>query len=151
MLETTCKIAEISDTEILVKFIQEFYELDGHPFDDCTVRTTLTKILNNDSLGRVWLIQHGGEAIGYIILTFGYSLEYQGRDAFIDEFYIQASYRGQGVGSSTIKFIESVCPSLEIQAIHLEVERQNTAAQRFYRQIGFKDQERYLMTKWITT
>jgi diamine N-acetyltransferase len=92
-METTFKIAGTSDTKIVVKFIRELYKFDNYPFDECIVRITLAKILKNDSLGRVWLIQHGGEAIGYIVLTFGYSLEYQGRDAFIDEFYIQASHR----------------------------------------------------------
>lgn len=76
-METTFRIAEISDTEILMKFIQEFYKFDNHPFNNCTIRTRLAKILNNDGLGRVWLIQHSSEAICYIILTFGYSLEYQ--------------------------------------------------------------------------
>lgn len=85
-------------------------------------------ILSNDALWQVWLIQHGSEAIGYIILTFGYSLEGERRDAFIDEFYIKANYRGQGVGITTIKFLESVCPSLGIHAVHLEVKRQNTVA-----------------------
>lgn len=145
---TTFKIAEISDS-VLVELIQEYYEFDSHPFDESTVRNALAKILLDDSLGRVWLIQDDGEAIGYIVLTFGYSLEYRGRDAFIDEFYIRESHRGQGIGTKTIEFIESVCPSLEIQAVHLEVERKNLVAQSFYRQVGFKDQERYLMTKWI--
>lgn len=49
-------------------------------------------------MGRVWLIQHQSLAIGYVILTLGFSLEYGGRDAFIDEFYIQANYQGQGIG-----------------------------------------------------
>ncbi len=150
-METTFRIAEIADTEILVEFIREYYEFDGHPFDESSLRIALAKILNNDSLGRVWLIQHESEAIGYIVLTFGYSLEYQGRDAFIDEFYIRESYRGQGIGMKTMQFLESVCPALEIQALHLEVERKNTAAQNFYRKMGFKAQERYLMTKWIPT
>lgn len=148
-METTFKVAEKSDTEILIQFIQEFYEYDGHPFDEATVRTTLAKILNDNSLGRVWLIQQDNQAIGYIVLTFGYSLEYRGRDAFIDEFYIRESHRGQGVGVKSIQFIESVCPSLKIKALHLEVERENTIAQSFYRKVGFTDQNRYLMTKWI--
>ncbi|KAB8320098.1 GNAT family N-acetyltransferase [Tolypothrix campylonemoides VB511288] len=148
-METTFKVAEKSDTEILVQFIQEFYEYDGHSFDEATVRTALAKILNDNSLGRVWLIQQDNQAIGYIVLTFGYSLEYRGRDAFIDEFYIRESHRGQGLGVKTIQFIENVCPSLEIKALHLEVERENTIAQSFYRKVGFTDQNRYLMTKSI--
>jgi len=38
---------------------------------------------------------------------------------------------------------------LGVKALHLEVERTNTAAQAFYRKIGFKDHSRYLMTKWL--
>ena len=149
MTEANFKIAEKSDTGTLVEFIREYYEFEHLKFDESIVRTALAKILDDDSLGRVWLIQHGDEAIGYVVLTFGYSLEFRGRDAFIDELYIRESYRGQGVGMSVIQFIESVCPSLGIQALHLEVERKNTAAQNLYRKVGFKDHNRYLMTKWI--
>ncbi|MEI2578818.1 GNAT family N-acetyltransferase [Scytonema sp. PRP1] len=150
-METTFKFAENSDTELLIQFIQEFYKYDDHPFDEASIRAALAKILEDNSLGRVWLIQQDNQAIGYIVLTFGYSLEYRGRDAFIDEFYIRETHRGQGVGVKTIQFIESVCPSLEIKALHLEVERENTIAQSFYRKVGFADQNRYLMTKWIAT
>jgi GNAT superfamily N-acetyltransferase len=150
-METTFKFAENSDTELLIQLIQEFYKYDSHPFDEASIRAALAKILEDNSLGRVWLIQQDNQAIGYIVLTFGYSLEYRGRDAFIDEFYIRESHRGQGVGVKTIQFIESVCPSLEIKALHLEVERENTIAQSFYRKVGFADQNRYLMTKWIAT
>ena len=36
-----------------------------------------------------------------------------------------------------------------VSALHLEVERQNEAAQGFYRRLGFKDHDRYLMTRWL--
>ena len=147
-METTFKLAGNFDTELLIQFIQEFYKYDGHPFDEATLGTALAKILNDDSLGRVWLIQQDSQVIGYIILTFGYSLEYRGRDAFIDEFYIRERHRGQGLGRKTIQFVEEVCPSLGIHALHIEVERNNTAAQSFYRKVDFKDQDSYLMTKW---
>jgi GNAT superfamily N-acetyltransferase len=42
-------------------------------------------------------------AVGYIVLTFGYSLEYLGRDAFIDEFYLRESYRGRRWGRRTLE------------------------------------------------
>lgn len=150
-METNCKIAEKSDTETLVEFIREFHEEEHLPFDDNSVRTMLAEMLNDDSLGRVWLIQDGSEPIGYIVLTFSYSLEFQGRDGLIDELYIRESHRGQGIGTSALKFVEGVCPSLGIQALHLEVDRKNTAAQSLYRQVGFEDHDRYLMTKWIAT
>jgi diamine N-acetyltransferase len=146
-MEINFKIAETSDVEVLIDFIREYYDFDRHIFEENSIRTTLLKLLLDTSLGRVWLIRKGEAAIGYIVITFGYSLEYRGRDAFIDEFYIRASNRGQGIGQQTIQFIERVRPELGINALHLEVERHNTTAQNFYRQVGFVDQNRYLMTK----
>jgi ribosomal protein S18 acetylase RimI-like enzyme len=150
-MDTNFRIAENSDTETLVEFIREFHELEHLPFDDNSVRTMLAEILNDDSLGRVWLIQERSKPIGYIVLTFCYSLEFQGRDGLIDELYIRESHRGQGIGTSALQFVEGVCPSLGIQALHLEVDRKNTAAQSLYRKVGFEDHDRYLMTKWIAT
>lgn len=150
-MEITFKIADHSDTEILVQLIREFHEFEHLPFDEGTIRSLLAKLLKKDYLGRVWLIQQDRDALGYIVLTFGYSLEFLGRDAFIDELYIRESHRAQGVGTRALQFVEKMCPSLGIQALHLEADRKNTTAQSFYRKVGFEDHDRYLMTKWIAT
>jgi GNAT superfamily N-acetyltransferase len=148
-MENSFKLAAPSDIEILVQFIQEFHQLEQIPFEYSTVRSLLAPLLKDSSLGRVWLIQVDNEPIGYIVLTFGYSLEYLGRDAIIDEFYIRESYRRQGIGRKTLQFIQQICPSLGIQAIHLEVDRQNITAQNLYSKMGFKNNERYLMSQRI--
>ncbi len=41
----------------------------------------------------MWLIRHGGQTVGYVVLTFDYGLEYGGREMFIDELYVRASHR----------------------------------------------------------
>lgn len=147
-METNFKIANSSDNETLLELIQEFYKVEHLPFDDNMI-LALAKILNDDSLGRIWLIQDGNEVIGYVVLTFGYSLEFRGRDALVDELYIRENYRRQGVGTNALKFVEDVCASVGIEALHLEVDRKNTTAQGLYRKVGFADHDRYLMTKWI--
>ena len=148
-MDISFKIADNSDSEILVQFIREFHEIEHLPCDDNTIRRVLAKLLHDDSLGRVWLIQLDSKSIGYIVLVFGYSLEFLGRDAFIDELYIQEIYRGQGIGTRALQFVQEVSPSLEIQALHLEVDPINTAAQGLYRKMGFVEHDRYLMTKWL--
>ncbi|MCI0693638.1 GNAT family N-acetyltransferase [candidate division KSB1 bacterium] len=127
--------------------MREFYDYDHLPFDEPAARQALENILQDHALGRVWLIQDGEQAIGYVVLTLGYSLEYHGRDAFVDEIYISASHRGKGIGTQIIQFLEEVCRNLEVQALHLEVERANTKAQAFYHKVGFEDHDRYLLTK----
>ncbi|MCP4369735.1 MAG: GNAT family N-acetyltransferase [Deltaproteobacteria bacterium] len=101
------------------------------------------------SLGRAWLIYDAHEPIGYVILTLGYSLEYHGRDAFVDELFIKAGHRGQGVGRKVMQFVEAEAGKLGINALHLEVEYANKRAQALYHKMGFEDHKRYLLTKWL--
>ncbi len=142
--------AAIADLDLLIQLVQEYYEFDQHRFDHELIRKLLTAIIEDESCGYIWLIEAAGEAIGYVFLAIGsYSLEYGGRDAFIDELYLQENHRNQGIGRQTIAFLKATCATLGVKALHLEVERRNTNAQAFYRRMGFVDQNRYLMTQKI--
>jgi GNAT superfamily N-acetyltransferase len=143
------KPADSSDIETLITMMRELYAHDAIPFNESRTRNVLPLILKNRNIGRVYLVQVDKQTIGYFVLTFGFSLEFGGRDAFVDELFVNESYRGKGVGKATLQFIEDVCRQNEISAVHLEVERANTRAQEVYRAAGYKDHERYLLTKWI--
>lgn len=148
-LKINFRLAENADIDTLIQFMEELYRHDHIPFDESSARHALQQIINDFSLGKIWLIHVAKEVAGYLVLTLGFSLEYHGRDAFIDEIYIQEKFRGLGIGKKAITFAEERCRSLGVRALHLEVERSNTGAQAFYRKTGFEDHDRYLMTKWI--
>ena len=146
-MEPTFKPAEASDAEALLPMIRALCEHDGTPFDERSVAGALAQVVADERLGRVWLIESGGEAAGYIVLTFGFSLEFGGRDAFVDELYVRAEFRGRGLGRRAIELAEQACRERGVRALHLEVERANARAQELYRRSGFRDHDRYLMTK----
>jgi GNAT superfamily N-acetyltransferase len=148
-MQATFRLAGPADLDLLLIFNREFCALDQHPFDEVTLRPALDQLLRDHSLGRVWLIQDGAQAIGYLVLAFGYSLEYRGRDAFVDEIYIRESHRRHGIGTQAFAFLEQECQALSVRALHLEVEHRNAGAQQFYSTVGFHDQERHLMTRLI--
>lgn len=141
------RVAAISDLTLLLELVKEFHKSEQLAFDETVDRDVLANLLADASLGQVWLIQQEDEAIGYIILTLGYSLEYRGRDAFIDEFYIRPNYRGQGIGTQTLAFVEDACQVLGVKALHLEVDFENPDAQRLYHRVGYQPHNRFLMTK----
>ena len=143
------RLASSADIERLVDFMRQFYAIDDYSFDEPIARRVLHQIVEDTSLGRIWLIYHEETAIGYIVLTFGFSLEYHGRDAFIDELFLLGAYRGQGIGSKIMQFVLDACPALGIHALHLEVEPENHAGLRLYRKHGFERHDRHLMTRWI--
>jgi GNAT superfamily N-acetyltransferase len=147
--EPLFRLAGESDTATLLKFMQQYYAFDGHGFDEEKAGAALTTLLRDSNLGRAWLILDAATPVGYVVICFGYSLEWLGRDAFVDEFYLLPEYRGRGWGRKTMAFVEDAARSLNVRALHLEVVRQNAAALQVYCKLGFKDRESTFMSKWI--
>ena len=150
LAEVHIRDALATDLESLLALMREYYEFDGLAFDEVRARRALANLLENDTFGHVWLIVDAGVAIGYAAVTLGYSLEYLGRDAFVDEIYLRASHRGRGIGSRMLAVIENACRAAGVQALHLEVRRGNVDAQRAYLKAGFEHRDRYLLTKRIS-
>ena len=151
-IEPTFRKASLADIDLLGRFIRQLYALTRIPFLKSTVRAAMAELIRKPSLGRVWVIaeeNQSGQSIGYMVLTFGYSLEYGGRDAFLDELFVDAQYRGRGVGTKALDFLSAEYQKLGVRALHLEVERANATAQVLYHGAGFENHDRYLMTKRI--
>ena len=156
-----------SDAGTLLAFMQDYYAFDGHVFHEQKARAALTTLLRDPSLGRVWLIlattkeveknrdaeiddkTENAAPVGYIVLCFGYSLEWLGRDAFVDEFYLRPEFRGRGWGRKTMAFLEEAARSLNVTALHLEVMQPNTTALQLYQKLGFKRHQSSFLSKWI--
>lgn len=143
------RTAVARDIETLVSLCRELYEYDQTPFHETRHRKSIAELVQHPEWGRMELIEVNGEAAGYLVLTFGYSLEFYGRDALLDELYLRSAFRGRGLGKEAMEHVVATIQSLGIRALHLEVERTNTHAQEFYRRLGFEDHNRYLMTKWV--
>jgi len=149
MADPVFEPATSNEIEMLVAMMRELYAYDGLAFDKAIARRALMGVIDNETFGRVFLIRLENEVAGYAVLTFGYSLEFHGRDAFVDELYLLDEYRGRGIGKLALQFLTKVCANEGVSALHLEVERENTSAQTVYRKFGFEDHDRYLMTKWL--
>ena len=143
------RLAVETDADLLLEFMHAYYVFDGHGFDREKARTALVLLLRDARFGRAWLILDGASAVGYIVLCFGYSLEWLGRDAFVDEFYLREEYRGRGWGRATMDFVEDQARTEGIRALHLEVVRQNASALELYRRLGFREHESTFLSKYI--
>ncbi len=142
--------AESSDIPLILQMNKALNEYTGTEVDTPRIQRGLQTFIGHPEYGIVWLICAEDTAVGYMVLTWGFSLEFGGRDAFLDEFYIQEQHRGQGIGKQAMIFAAEQCQALEIQAIHLEVERDNDGAQEFYKRLGFEQRDRYyLMSKYL--
>ena len=103
--------------------------------------------LAEPDLGRVWLIAERGALAGYLVLTFGYDLEYGGRDSFLTEIYLLPSARGRGIGGRTMAALEAEAAALGARAIHLMVRPENAPTVALYRSAGYEPPPRVLLSK----
>jgi GNAT superfamily N-acetyltransferase len=112
MTDPTFVRACSADLERVLSFVKTYYEFDAR-FSATEVRSGLEALLRDLSLGQVWLIRVGHEDVGYVVLTFGYDLEFGGPQATITELYIVDRYRRLGLGTKTLRFVEATCRDME--------------------------------------
>jgi hypothetical protein len=88
---------ETSQIESVTSMMQDFYAIDNYPINIEVSKKLFQEFISNEHLGKAWLIYSEEELVGYVILTFVFSFEYQGRIAFIDELYLKETARGKGI------------------------------------------------------
>lgn len=149
MSDLEIREATLQDEGQLLRMMRSLAEQEPGKiqFDESAVRTTYRQFLSLPGFGRVWLLCDGNVPVGYIILTIGFSFEFHGHDAFIDELYIEAAFRRRGYGRQAVTFLEKEASKMGVNAVHLEVDRGNDPAFELYRRSGYKDHQRFLMTK----
>jgi GNAT superfamily N-acetyltransferase len=141
--------ARPEDCDRILPLMAQYYTEDGYAFVAAEARAALARFLGDPSLGRLWVFVAAGEVVGYAALTLGYSLEYRGRDAFVDELYLVPAHRGAGLGARALACIDDACRELGVRALHLEAERRKPRLLAFYERAGFASHDRHLMTRMI--
>jgi GNAT superfamily N-acetyltransferase len=146
----TYRAAVPGDLEVLLRLMHDLQRDDpwSVPFHQENVRATMLELLQSPSMGRVFLIFDGELCIGYLVLSFDFSLEYGGKNAWIDELFVRPEFRGQGIGSRALDFATQTARELGAKVLHLEVNRGNPAI-HLYRRCGFEEHDRYLLSKWL--
>ena len=130
--------------------VRDFYVYENLRLNEPRYRDLVLELVENSEWGRLLVIELDDQLIGYAVIGFGFSLEFGGRDALLDEFYVREEFRGRGIGSAALNSVEELCRAKGILAIHLEADYVNARVHEFYKRIGYRDHERHLMTKWIS-
>ena len=151
--QITFRPATKSDEADLLRMMRKLAEEEpgAYYFDEPVVRKALHDFLANPALGKAWIFSERVTPAGYIVLALGYSFEFHGRDAFVDELYVQPQYRRRGIARQAMQFLEQQAREMGVKALHLEVDHGNIPALELYRGVGYGDHHRYLMTKRLVT
>lgn len=134
----------------LLSLVEAFHiEADMTSTPD-TRRAGLEPLLNGNPYGCAYLIGPPRAPIGYMVITFTWSIEYGGLDGNIDELYIRPGVRGRGIAQEALVALPNALSAGGLRTIHLEVDRTNENALKLYRRAGFILNENYMfMTKHL--
>ena len=139
------KTLKSTEIDTITSMMRDFYTIDNYPIDIKVSKKLFQEFISDENLGKSWLIYDNEACVGYVILTFIFSFEYQGRLAFLDELYIKETARGKGIGQQTVRFIKEQASINNVKMLYLEVENHNEKAQKLYLANDFEVHNRKLL------
>lgn len=145
---TALSLARPDDLDRLLPLVAAFHDEAGISQTDTNRRAALLPMLEGSPHGVVYLIGPGRAPIGYIVISFGWSVEFGGLDGYVDEFYIRPGVRGRGIGSEVMTSLPKALAGAGLKALHLEVRRDNDKALKLYKKLRFLQRNEYsLLTR----
>ena len=137
------------DVADVLPLMRAFNDGEGIRWREEPMRGALERVIGDRSVGLVLVARESdaGALIGYGVATFGFDIEFAGRDAFLTELFVAAPHRGRGVGSALLDRFLGMLREARAGAVHLVVRPSNHGAQRRYEAYGFRVVPRVLMTR----
>src|SRR5262245_21812588 len=112
--------ATLADVGQLVAMMTEFYSDSPYTLNARRATEAFGLLLADERLGHVWFVQANSRDVGYVVLTYCFTMTYGGLSAVVDDFFIQPAFRGTGLGKAAMAEVRSFCVSRGIRSIHVE-------------------------------
>ncbi|SFR03758.1 GNAT family N-acetyltransferase [Poseidonocella sedimentorum] len=117
----------------------------GIASDPAHRQAALEPLLNGSPHGAIWLIGPRRAPVGYIVVSFGWSIEFGGLDGIIDELFIRRAVRRRGMASDALAALTQALTGSGLTALHLEVDLTDATASRLYTRAGFRPRDGYAL------
>jgi len=127
-----------ADIPVLVPLVEQYWifeDIEG--FDAARVGREIGTLLADPRLGSGWIARVKGQAVGYLLAVYVFSLEHLGLTAEIDEFFVLPSARGKKVGEELLRLAEAEFVRRDCTNVSLQLARGNERARAFYRRHGY--------------
>ncbi|WP_293576739.1 N-acetyltransferase [Phaeobacter sp.] len=131
-------LARPEDLDRILDLVTAFHAETGISSDDATRRAGIEPLLEGLPYGAVYLIGPSRAPVGYIVVTFSWSVELGGMDGYVDELFIRPPVRGRGIATEVLFALPRTLADAGIKALHLEVSTDNDRARGLYSRARFE-------------
>ena len=127
---------QLKDMEEVVGMMRVFYDSPAviHAAPDEILRQDVKDCVGECPYIEGYIFEKDGKILGYSMVAKSYSTEYGGMCVWVEDLYIKEDFRGTGIGSLFLEFIEKKYPEA---VLRLEVEEENGRAVKVYEKNGF--------------
>lgn len=134
----TLSVAKKKDLDIVLKLVRAYHKAEGIEVSSSKLMNAVYPLLRKQNEhGCILLVSIDTDVIGYVALCFGYSIEFGGRDALIDELYLKNEYRGKKIGKAVLNDCKGLASELGLQALHINVRDDPSKLRQLYEDCGF--------------
>ena len=136
-MQSTIRVMEKKDRRQVLEMMRVFYaspavfsngseEIFETDFDTC---------ISDSPYLEGYIFENTKDIQGYAMIAKSFSTEFGKPCIWIEDIYVKDEYRGLGIGSAFLKFIESKYP---FSVLRLEVEAENEKAVNVYKKNGYE-------------
>lgn len=123
----------------LLALMARSHEERAMPFDDAHRTKVVKPLLDGNPLGAVWLIGPARAPLGYVIISFGWSVAQGGMIGWVEDVFVRNSVRRRGIGTEVVHAVSVTLKKSGVRSLQARIGADDTIASQFCRRVGFRD------------
>lgn len=133
-------LAGPDDAPKLVPLVAAFLTETGGDVDEDLIQAGVLPLLDGSPHGAVWLIGPRIAPVGYVCMSFVWSLAAGGLTGQLDAFYVRKAVRGRGMGTEAMHGLIKALHGSGLKSLSLLTDTNNAAALSLAQRSGFEPQ-----------
>lgn len=136
-------LAGADNADTLLSLMERYHTEAGLPYDAAHRASAAAPLLGDSPMGAVWLIGPPRAPLGYVTISFGWSIADGGMTAALAEAFIRPSVRGRGIGTEAMHAIMVQLGQAGIKSFTAAPARTAPRAIRFCERLRLTEDEAY--------
>lgn len=142
-------LAGPANRDVLIRLIAAYLEETGKPQIPEEIANALDPLLEGAPHGCAYLLGPVRAPLGFVVLSFGWSVQLGGLQAVLDAVYVRPSIRGRGIATEAMIALPKALSGAGLTALHATPGPENEQARRILGRLGFHTQDAQPMIKTL--
>ena len=146
-MTTAIHLAGPDDADRVQALMQRSHDERSLPYDDAHRANVILPLLEGSPLGAVWLIGPARAPLGYVLISFGWSVPLGGMIGWVEDIFIRPSVRHRGIGTEVLHAVALALGQADLRALHARIPDGDEGLAQFCARAGFgRDETLRVMT-----